>query len=472
MIKTRKTWGKRVAAFLMSLFLVAGMIGDSYMVGATEADTNVSTGTTTEGTGDSGNTDTSDTDNPENTEEPTEPVKPTTYLNATEVTMAPATTYKLKLKGASGKVKWSSSKTKVVTVDKKGKLTALKKGKAKIQAVNKGVTYSCTVTVAYGTVKVADGMKYADIKGTFGYTGRWFKKKINGKNYVYTNTDGSAFYFKTYGTKYVNINLLSNVSVAEPYFAYSVDGKAMKRQKLSTPKINLGNKKTHFVRVLIDSMSESEDRWTAEAGVGIKSITPVTKTGVVTAIEPQNAMIAFYGDSITQGVRALNKALNPKGTSATNSYAWHCADKLNMVPYYAGYGGSGIFVPGSYNNLSNAIENFTVSRKATQIDPAVVVVEHGTNDVLANAPEFTAGYREALQQLHKRYPNARIMAMIPFTGLHAAEIRAAAQGYKWCTVIETSSWKVSYTDGLHPNKTGAKTVGNTLAKKIKSVLNK
>jgi len=181
-------------------------------------------------------------------------------------------------------------------------------------------------------------------------------------------------------------------------------------------------------------------------------------------------VIAFYGDSITQGVRALNMALNPKGTSATNSYAWHCADKLNMVLYYAGYGGSGIFVPGSYNNLGNAISNFTVSRKATKIDPAVVVVEHGTNDVKANAPEFTAGYKKALLQLHKKYPNAKIMAMIPFTGLHAAEIRVAASGYKWCTVIETASWNISYTDGLHPNKEGAKTVGINLAKKIKSKL--
>lgn len=459
MRKVWKYWGKRVSAILMCLFLAAGIIGDSQIVGATTIDTNVSTGTDTNLTTNTGTTDTTDTT-----------VKPKIYLNAETLTMSPATTYKLKLKGSSGTVKWKSSKSKVVEVDKKGKLTAKKKGTATITATNKGISYSCVVTVEYTTCKVSDGMKYTDVKGTFGYTGRWFKKKISGKNYVYTNTDGSAFYFKTTGTKYVNISFVSNVSAGMPYYAYSVDGKEMKRQKLNKSKINLGNTKTHYVRVVIDSMSEKEDRWTKEAGVGIKSITPVTKTGVVTAIEPQNETIAFYGDSITQGVRALSMALNPKGTSATHSYAWYCADKLNMVPYYAGYGGSGIIVPGSYNNLPNALSKFTVSRKAAQIDPAVVVVEHGTNDVLASAPQFTAEYKKALQQIHKKYPNAKVMAMIPFTGLHADEIRNAASGYKWCTVIETSSWNISYTDGLHPNTTGAKTVGANLAKKIKEKL--
>lgn len=43
-------------------------------------------------------------------------------------------TYKLKVKGTSKRAKWSSSKKSVATVTSKGKVTAIKAGKAKITA--------------------------------------------------------------------------------------------------------------------------------------------------------------------------------------------------------------------------------------------------------------------------------------------------------------------------------------------------
>ena len=448
-MRKRTNWGKRGLIFLLTFLLYAGISGKDGIVWASAVDTGVTN--TTDTTAD---TDTQDT--------------PSAYLNKESVTMSPATTVTLKLEGKSGKVKWSSDNKAVATVNSKGVVTAKAKGTANIQAVCKGETYTCAVTVKYKTKKSADGMKYKDAKGTFAYTGRWFKKSIGGKKYYFTNTDGSAIYFKVTGTKYVNVNFVSQITVATPYFAYSVDGKTMKRQSLNENKISVGDTKTHYVRLVIDSMSEDENRWGAESGVGIKSITPVTKSGVVTAIKPQNDMIAFYGDSITQGVRALSMALNPTGTSATHSYAWYCADKLNMVPYYAGYGGSGIIQNGCYSTCSNAISNFSASRKASAIDPTVIVIEHGTNDVHTDAATFASAYKSVLQKLHKKHPDAQIMAMIPFTGLHAAEIRTAASGCKWCTVVETGGWKISYTDGLHPNTKGAKTVGKNLAKKIAS----
>ncbi|MBO5371676.1 MAG: Ig-like domain-containing protein [Lachnospiraceae bacterium] len=446
-------WGKRnhVLVMLMAILLFAGIVGESRIVTATTVDT------TTEMTGN---------DIPDTEETKEESIK----LNKTAVTMSPATTVKLKLNGANGKVKWNSEDKKIATVTTAGKVTAKAKGKVHINAECNGKTYTCAVTVKYQTYSSKDGMEYKDAKGTFGYSGRWFKKSISGGKYYFTNTEGSAIYFKVTGSKYVNVNFVSKIAVATPYFAYSVDGKSMKRQPITEKKISVGNTKTHYVRLVIDSMSESENRWAGEAGVGIKSIKPVTKTGVVTAVKPQNKTIVFYGDSITQGVRALGMALAPTDTSATHSYAWYCADRLNMVPYYVGYGGSGIVESGSFTKCGNAISNYSASRKVSKISPDVIVIEHGTNDVKTDAAAFTSEYKKILQQLHKKYPKAKIMAMIPFTGLHTVEIRMAASGYKWCTVVETASWKISYTDGLHPNAKGAKVVGKNLAKKIASKL--
>lgn len=53
----------------------------------------------------------------------------------------------LKLKGVKGKIVWKSNKPMIVKVSKKGKVTALKQGRATITAKNKGKKYICKVKV-------------------------------------------------------------------------------------------------------------------------------------------------------------------------------------------------------------------------------------------------------------------------------------------------------------------------------------
>ncbi len=449
MREKKSDWGKRTVVFLLA-FIVAAFSGGSLTAFA--GDTTTITGTITD---------------PADTPGEPEP-QPEYSLSKTSLTMAPATTSTLKLKGVSAtKVKWKSSKKTVATVDNKGKVTARAKGTAEIRAVYQGKTYKCKVSVKYKTYTAKDGITYKDVKGDFGRTGRWFKKSIAGGKYYFTNTGGSAIYFKVTGSKYINVNFVQKIGVATPYFAYSVDGEAMKRQKINNSKISVGNTKTHYVRLVVDAIAEQENRW-GESGVGIKSIKPVTKEGVVTAIQPQNPTVAFYGDSITEGVRALNMALLPSGTSATHSYAWYCAEQLDMIPYYAGYGGSGIVKTGSFNTCYNAITSFSSGRKAEKFDADVIVVEHGTNDVDVSGSVFTSEYRKVLTKLHSDHPKAYIMAMIPLKQRHAQDIKDAAKGLKYVTVVETASWGISYTDGLHPNTEGGKVMGKNLAKKIAS----
>lgn len=54
---------------------------------------------------------------------------------------------RLKVKNASGKIKWKSSNKKVATVNKSGKITAKKKGRATITAKTGKKTLRCRVTV-------------------------------------------------------------------------------------------------------------------------------------------------------------------------------------------------------------------------------------------------------------------------------------------------------------------------------------
>lgn len=75
----------------------------------------------------------------------------TIKLNKTSVTLYKHQTTKLKLTGTKQKITWGSTKKRVATVTKKGKVTAKKAGKAvitaKIKNGKKTKTYKCAVTV-------------------------------------------------------------------------------------------------------------------------------------------------------------------------------------------------------------------------------------------------------------------------------------------------------------------------------------
>lgn len=68
-------------------------------------------------------------------------------LNRTNVKVEKNDTILLKLKGKHGKVSWRSSNKRVAVVNKKGKVTAKKKGKAVVFCKVDGKTYKCYVTV-------------------------------------------------------------------------------------------------------------------------------------------------------------------------------------------------------------------------------------------------------------------------------------------------------------------------------------
>lgn len=69
------------------------------------------------------------------------------YINKKNITMNVYQKYVLKLKGTRCKVTWKSSKPKVAKVNKKGVVTALKKGKTTIIGKIKKKKYKCVVIV-------------------------------------------------------------------------------------------------------------------------------------------------------------------------------------------------------------------------------------------------------------------------------------------------------------------------------------
>ena len=71
----------------------------------------------------------------------------TPKLNKSKLTLYIGSNYTLKVKKASGKVKWTSGKKSVATVSSKGKVVAKKAGKAKITAKIGSKKLICRLTV-------------------------------------------------------------------------------------------------------------------------------------------------------------------------------------------------------------------------------------------------------------------------------------------------------------------------------------
>ena len=88
---------------------------------------------------------------------------------------------------------------------------------------------------------------------------------------------------------------------------------------------------------------------------------------------------------------------------------------------------------------------------------------HGTNDRFFGSEVFSAECRMVLRRLQERYKGVPLAYVLPFDQCHATDIRNVAAEFENCHVVETSSWQLTFTDGLHPDVNGARVAGDNLA---------
>lgn len=302
---------------------------------------------------------------------------------------------------------------------------------------------------------------------SFELSGRWFEKEIDGQKAWITLNDGAMIYFQVKGTDAVDVHFREITAWETPYYAYVIDDGEPVRQLISESQIVLPDDKEHRITIVVDGMTEFEDKWNGEIGVAFTGVD--CGSGEITGFTPDKKRILFIGDSITEGVLVLNNEANSNGNSATHSFPWYTARALDAEPYFIGYGATGIFMTGSFSRCADMLDYLSASRPVLKEDiPScdLAVINMGTNDHEADGEMFVQGYREILLKLHERYPHIKIFCMIPFSQLHSEDIRRAAEEYPWCAVVETAEWDISYTDGIHPDVAGAKQIGERLAEII------
>ena len=313
--------------------------------------------------------------------------------------------------------------------------------------------------------------RYTQITEPVGFVGRWFDSTISGTNVKSTINQGSELYFKVKNTTSINVNFIVNTAYETPYFAYSIDGADMTRQLVTSPTLPTVSLDEHIIRVVVDGVNESEDKWIGERGFAFKDIT-VDSTGTVTGVLPKNKKIMFFGDSITEGVRVLNMNANSEGNSATAAFPYIASTNLNAISYRVGFGGAGVTKGGNGGvpSLINFIDNMTKNKLAPYYEPDIVVVNIGTNDFDADTDVFKSQYTAVINRLLIKYSGTPLFIMVPFNGTRKSEITDITNNKKGVYMVDTTGWDISTTDGLHPDVAGSIKAGTKLSDYIISTL--
>lgn len=319
------------------------------------------------------------------------------------------------------------------------------------------------------------------------YTGRWH---ISASEAVST-ANGSYAEFSFSGECAVLEFGIDHCTIPFPRIYLSVDNGANievpldKFIRISAESTNplSDDKASHTVRLILKGSVELQNRWLTplEAAVSLRSI---EADDFLPLSDDCRKTIEFLGDSITEGISidVENRFVHYGGSrdmvfwdDATAGYAWQTAKLLNMRPLLMGYGCLGT-TQGGAGNLPDAVEAYPYSSDGCPIDPAnadYIVINHGTNDRRASREAFFRQYRRLLDVVRERNPHSKIIALTPFCGAWADEIRDIVETLNRETgddvyYINTTGWIPP--EPLHPTRDGHKTVARKLAELLKPLL--
>lgn len=327
---------------------------------------------------------------------------------------------------------------------------------------------------------IANPYDYKQLKtevtdGQYSLIGRWFEH--NGK--MTANADGSSILFRTQGGNSVSV-VLNTISTPayEPYYSYSIDGSTFTRKHISETTFSLPDTGIHNVWIMIDGMGETDPevgKWQGTVGVFITSISASN----MQALSVKNKKFYFIGDSIVEGINALGVGANADVNSASNSFSYTTARKLNALPLFCGYGGTGIFNPSSFNIGIEAVQYNMEGVPVNELKPDLILIEYGTNDrsFIVNLQtktyqDFIDDYSAMIVKLNALYPGIPIFCMTPFNQYLKAQIETVANSFDNCYFIDTARYGVETSDGTHPSAAGAVTAANKLYDPIIEVLGK
>lgn len=302
--------------------------------------------------------------------------------------------------------------------------------------------------------------------GRIAYEGHWGRTA----EAAVTVNSGSRLRFRFTGPSVHALFDVSSVTVPAQIYV-SVDGGP--RQEYSVDRADLAitaaGRGPHAVEISVKDVFSRVNRWVPPLETG------VALTGIRGRLLPQPAVrrteLAFYGDSITQGVMALCEENTSDCADGTAAYPTLVADALHASLTQVGFGRQGVIRTGNGGvpAASDAYGwNYAGSRADSDRRAAVIVVNQGTNDTASGSAEFRAAYRAYLARLRVAAPHARVLALRPFDGSHAADIAAVVDELADPRVefVDTTGWldaaQGDFNGTVHPSAQGHRKVAGRL----------
>jgi len=309
------------------------------------------------------------------------------------------------------------------------------------------------------------------------YTGRW-----NVKDKSATSTaNGNYFEFMYKGECAVIGFDTSYLRVAFPHIYISVDDGAFIEVSLDRFIRISSDCGEHKVKVILKGSVESQHRWHTPIEAKV-TLLDIEADEFLDLPEDNRPVIEFIGDSITEGISIDVRYFNYNDNKdmvywddSTAGYAWLTAKELNFRPVTMGYGCLGIISEGAGGipPVLQSYKYYSDKNPMESINADYVVINHGTNDRMADKDIFIKKYFEFLEIVRERNKNAKIISLTPFSGCLAKEIKVAVDNYNsQCNdnvfYIDSTGW-IS-PEPLHPTRDGHKTVSQKLSAIIKEKL--
>ena len=142
-------------------------------------------------------------------------------LNSSRITLNPGKSYTLKVNGTKLAPAWKSSNSKIVTVNKKGRIMAKKAGTAKITATLGGKKFVCTVTVKKASASSNKTVQnYTKVKNYINKNGRYSE---DGSRYIEMSIDADTTAVLSYDPKGNKLDMGLTLRVEEENIVSTVD---------------------------------------------------------------------------------------------------------------------------------------------------------------------------------------------------------------------------------------------------------
>ncbi len=328
--------------------------------------------------------------------------------------------------------------------------------------------------IGTGTVSADDGRLH--------FEGHWDRHYAAGE--AATVNSGSSITLRYTGEGVTGLFDLSDIT-APPQLWVTVDGRprtlvTVDRQEIELAPASCGPG-AHTMRIDVKDTDQVTDRWLRplQDAVVLRGFRLADHGFLLPRLPSGAPSMAFYGDSITEGIRALGDPLTVDGADATRTYANLTARAFGAELTQVGFGKQGVMREG-VGNVPSAPESFGYdfagSPAADRPAPDVIVLLEGSNDSQVTDEQFAPAYLDYLKEVRASAPHAYILAMEPLIGRHPAAIQSdiAALADPRIAYVSTDGWldrknPAEYTDTVHPTVAGHQIVAEHLVPIVHAV---